>query len=143
MSDIANMPLALHRRVSHTDVLKFSQNAPQYLQKQANIRTSTLLPFLSATESSDVWISYEQLLLSCLRTGDDKSALLCLDSLISRFGADNERIMALRGLYQEAIAEDASTLDKVLQEYENIILEDPTNTVWILYWSQSLQPNNG
>lgn len=143
MSDIANMTSALARRVSHTDVLKFSQNAPQYLQKQANIRTSTLLPFLSVTESSDVWMSYEQLLLSCLRTGDDKSALLCLDSLISRFGADNERIMALRGLYQEAIAADEIALDKVLQEYEHIILEDPTNIVWILCWPQSSQSNIG
>lgn len=140
MSEIANIPSALASQMLHTDVLKFSQNAPQYLQKQANVQTSTL-PFLSATESSDVWITYEQLLLSCLRTGDDESALLCLDSLISRFGADNERIMALRGLYQEAVAEDETALDKVLQKYEQIILEDPTNIVWILCWQLSSHSN--
>ena len=118
--------------MSHTDAVKVSQNAPQYLEKQGNLQTSIILPFLSAKETPEVWMNYEQLLLSCLRTGDDKSALLCLNSLISRFGTDNERVMALRGLYQEAVAEDETALEKVLQEYENIVLQDPTNTVWIL-----------
>ncbi|KAL9123080.1 MAG: hypothetical protein Q9187_000357 [Circinaria calcarea] len=112
----------------HTDAVRFSQNAPRYLEKQGNLQTSTILSFLLAKETSEVWMNYEQLLLSCLRTGDDKSALLCLDSLIGRFGVDNERVMALRGLYQEVVAEDETALEKVLQEYENVVLQDPTNT---------------
>ena len=75
---------------------------------------------------------YEQLFLSCLRTGDDKSAHLCLERLIDRFGASNERVMGLRGLYQEAVADDDAALEKVLTEYEDALAEDPINTVrWL------------
>lgn len=72
---------------------------------------------------------YEQLFLSCLQTGDDKSAHLCLERLIDRFGVTNERVMGLRGLYQEAVAEDDAALEKVLQEYDGALAEDPINTV--------------
>jgi hypothetical protein len=68
-------------------------------------------------------------MLSCLRTGDEQSAHLCLERLASRFGAENERLMALRGLFQEAIAEDEEALQRVLEEYESIIAQDVTNTV--------------
>ena len=68
-------------------------------------------------------------MLSCLRTKDDKSALLCLKKLISRFGPSSERLAALQGLYEEATAADDLALDKLLSEYETIILNDPTNTV--------------
>ena len=37
--------------------------------------------------------------------------------------------MALQGLYQEAIAADDTALEQVLKNYENILLDDPTNTV--------------
>lgn len=72
---------------------------------------------------------YEKLLLSCLRTGDDKAAHICLEKLIDRFGATSERVMGLRGLYQEAVAQDDSALQKVLEEYSTVLAEDPTNTV--------------
>ncbi|KAI4127687.1 MAG: hypothetical protein LQ347_004496 [Umbilicaria vellea] len=86
------------------------------------------IPLLSSLESTDLWAMYEQLFLSCLQTGDDKSAHLCLERLIDRFGATNEREMGLRGLYQEAVAVDDAALDKVLQEYDDALAEDPINT---------------
>ena len=72
---------------------------------------------------------YEKLLLSCLRTGDDKAAHLCIEKLIDRFGATNERIMGLRGLYQEAVAKDDAALGRILKEYDEVLAEDPVNTV--------------
>lgn len=66
---------------------------------------------------------------SCLRTGDEKSAHLCLERLIARFGLENERVMALRGLYQEATAEDNAALERVLEDYESILARDQTNMV--------------
>lgn len=37
--------------------------------------------------------------------------------------------MGLRGVYQEAVAEDHSALEKILKEYEDVLAEDPVNTV--------------
>lgn len=68
------------------------------------------------------------MLYSCLRTGDDKTAHFCLERLTERFGVDDERIMGLRGLYQEAMAENTSALMEVLHEYDEILAENPTNT---------------
>ena len=74
-------------------------------------------------------MEHEKLLVSCLRTGDDKGAFLCLERLIGRFGATNERVMGLRGLYQEALAEDETALRQVLREYDDVLAGDVTNTV--------------
>lgn len=74
-------------------------------------------------------MTYENLMLSCLRTGDDQSAHICLERLSSRFGSENERLLALRGLYQEATATNDSELRDILQEYEAILQKDPSNTV--------------
>lgn len=68
-------------------------------------------------------------MLSCLRTGDEESAHLCLQRLTDRFGADNERLMALRGIFQEARASDDAALKKVLAEYNNILAQNPENMV--------------
>jgi alpha-D-ribose 1-methylphosphonate 5-triphosphate synthase subunit PhnI len=68
-------------------------------------------------------------MLSCLRTGDQQSAHLCLERLSSRFGSENERVMALRGLYHEAIAEDDVALKRVMDEYDSILEADPSNMV--------------
>lgn len=70
-------------------------------------------------------------MLSCLRTGDEESAHLCLKRLTERFGDDNARLMALRGLFQEAVAKDDAALKQVLGEYERIMKEDPSNIVSI------------
>jgi hypothetical protein len=74
-------------------------------------------------------MSYEHLMLSCLRTGDEESAHLCIKRLTERFGADNQKLMALRGLFQEAVAKDDAALKQVLEEYDSILSDDPTNTV--------------
>jgi ER membrane protein complex subunit 2 len=70
-------------------------------------------------------------MLSCLRTGDEQSAHLCLERLTERFGAENEKLMALRGLFQEAIAKDDAELKQILEEYENILTKDPSNMVGV------------
>ncbi len=66
---------------------------------------------------------------SCLRIGDEQSAHVCLERLTSRFGSENERVVALRGLFQEAVAEDDAALERVLDEYDSILARDQTNMV--------------
>lgn len=66
---------------------------------------------------------------SCLRTGDEVSAKICLDRLTERFGEGNERVMALKGLFEEAIAENDAALKLVLKGYEATLAKDPSNMV--------------
>jgi len=66
-------------------------------------------------------------MLSCLRTGDEQSARICLEGLTKRFGESNERIMAFRGMLQEATADDDAALQRVLKEYETILAKDRSN----------------
>lgn len=114
---------------SNAEALNVSQQAGTYLQKNGSTRGPIALPYLSNLESTEQWKTYENLLYSCLRTGDDKAAHSCLEKLAGRFGAKNERVMGLRGLYQEAVADGSSELDQTLHEYDKILAEDNTNTV--------------
>ena len=124
------MSLSSLLRQSNPEALSLSQRTTQYLQKYATTGTSTIpIPFLSYPESTDLWLMYEKLFLSCLRTGDDKAAFTCLEKLIDRFGSTNERVMGLRGLYQEAVAKDDEALERILQEYDKVLAEDAVNTV--------------
>ncbi|KAI0157456.1 tetratricopeptide [Xylariaceae sp. FL1272] len=108
--------------------LQHSQQAPVILDNTTGaISTSMLQSFLATSETNELWTTYENLLLSCLRTGDDESAHQCLGRLANRFGDENERVMALKGLLKEATANDKSTLDMVLQEYEDILHDHPSN----------------
>ncbi len=117
-------------RQPNSEALSLSQQTAQHLRNHANTGTSTIpLPFMSAPESTELWLTYERSILSCLRTGDDEAAHSCLQKLIDRFGAANERVMGLRGLYQEAVAQDDSALEKVLKGYNDVLDEDPVNTV--------------
>lgn len=68
-------------------------------------------------------------MLSCLQTGDEHSARICLERLARRFGADDERVMALEGLFKEATAEDEKSLQHILEDYESILAQDAANTV--------------
>lgn len=99
----------------------------------SSLRLSQQAPaILDSTKPKDTAEHYgqmEQLLLACLRTGDDHSAQVCLDRLSQRFGPSNERIMALRGLYQEATAKDPSALEKCLEDYDKILSENAVNIV--------------
>ncbi|KAL8941587.1 MAG: hypothetical protein Q9211_001770 [Gyalolechia sp. 1 TL-2023] len=115
-------------RLSNSEALSKSQEAGKYIQSKISAANAISLPFLPAQDSAELWASYENMLYSCLRTGDDKAAHFCLERLASRFGADDERIMGLRGLYQEAMAEDMSELLQILHEYDEILTENPTNT---------------
>jgi ER membrane protein complex subunit 2 len=83
--------------------------------------SSPLLSLFSAQETPELWIIYENLLLACLRTSDDESAHKCLERLVLRFGDDNERIMALKGLVKEAEAQHSGELEKILNEYDQIL----------------------
>lgn len=110
--------------------LQISQQAPATLRNTPSAISSYSISSLwSAAETPELWTEYENLMLSCLRTGDEQSAHLCLQRLTERFGADNERLMALRGLFQEAIAKDDAALKQVLEEYESILITDPSNMV--------------
>lgn len=123
-------------RHSHSEALTTSQQAGKYIQQNSFSSTPIPIPFLSTPESTELWSTYENLLYSCLRTGDDKAAHSCLEKLGGRFGTNDERIMGLRGLYQEAMAEDQSALLQMLREYDQILAENPTVTasVWNLLW---------
>ncbi|KAL2010140.1 hypothetical protein VTN00DRAFT_5947 [Thermoascus crustaceus] len=126
---MAHTLLNSHNPLNSSDpgaALLLSQQAPSFLSQSAS---QPGLPSLLASshEKPEQWATYEQVLFACLRTGDDKSAHLCLDQLTQRFGASNERVMGLRGMYQEAIAEDTATLENILLEYEKILSENPVN----------------
>ena len=116
----------------HSDsanALQLSQQANAVLSKAAP--TSSLFPLslIAVSEMPDSWTDLERLFLACLRTGDDKSAHLALARLTQRFGAHDERIMGLRGLYQEAEARNEQDLEKILAEYEDVLSEKPMNVV--------------
>jgi hypothetical protein len=110
--------------------LQLSQSAPSVLQSTpSSIGSYSVSSLWTAPETADLWTTYEHLMLSCLRTGDEESAHLCLKRLTERFGDDNARVMALRGLFQEAVAKDDAALKEVLGEYERILTDDPSNMV--------------
>jgi hypothetical protein len=115
-----------------TAALQLSQQAPSLLQNTpSSIAPYSIGSLWATSESPELWTTYENLMLSCLRTGDEQSAHLCLERLTERFGAENERLMALRGLFQEAIAQDDAALKQVLEEYDNILVTDPSNMVGV------------
>lgn len=112
----------------HT-ALRIAQQAPAFLKSHpARIATFPFSIF-SQRESLDLWTNYETLFRACLRTGDDRSALECVKRLTARFGPANERIMALRGMYDEAQAKDKRELEEVLAGYEKVLVENPVNVV--------------
>lgn len=108
-------------------VLGLAQKASSMLSKSSLKPKSQLLSVVSAVEEPSEWAELEQIYLACLRSGDDESAHLCLERLTSRFGADNHRVMAHRGLYQEAQAKTEEDLRRILLGYNTIIDADPMN----------------
>lgn len=113
--------------------LQNSQQAPSILRNTpSSISSWSLSSLWTAAESPELWTTYENLLMSCLRTGDEKSAQLCIKRLQERFGVENERIMAMRGLLCEVNAEDNAALQKVLDGYEQNLSDNPNNMVSLL-----------
>ena len=108
-------------------VMSLAQRASSMLSKSSLKPKSQVLSVVSAVEEPVEWAELEQILLASLRTRDDESAHLCLERLTARFGAENHRVMALRGLYQEAVAKTEEDLRRILQGYNTIINEDPMN----------------
>lgn len=114
--------------LSNAEALRLSQQAPKLLKSYpVSFSASPLQALFSAKETPDLWTKFENLLLSCLRTGDDQSAGQCLRRIANRFGDDNERVMALKGLAKEAQAENSQALDGILKEYDAILQENDTN----------------
>ncbi|GAB1314070.1 Inositol phosphatase SIW14 [Madurella fahalii] len=108
--------------------LALSQQAPLILRSSpATVSSSPFSALFSAPEKPELWMKYENLILSCLRTGDDQAAHQCLERLITRFGDGNERVQALRGLVKEAEAQNNGALEDVLKEYDQILAENDTN----------------
>ncbi|CAK7263244.1 Inositol phosphatase SIW14 [Sporothrix epigloea] len=109
--------------------LSLSQSAPAVLRSlPSTVGKSSLQAVASPVESPEIWISYENLLISCLRTGDLESARECVRRLVERFGDSNDRVMALQGLVREAEAEDdKKSLEAVLKSYDDILAKDGTN----------------
>lgn len=122
--------MALHISPSDpSSTLHLSQKAPVLLSAAAPASQFFPLTLLEKSEAPVTWTDYEKLFQACLRAGDDRSAHLCLERLTLRFGASDNRVMGLRGMYQEAIADGTADLEEVLQSYESILQADPMNVV--------------
>ena len=111
---------------SPSAALQLSQAAPSFFASQSSFALPWPLSLLSANESQEKWQIYHNVFTACLQTGDNESAYLCLEELTERFGKENERVMALQGLYEEATAKNDTELQAVLERYEEILKEDPT-----------------
>ena len=109
--------------------IKISQLAPQVIKSTTRTQLPWPLTLLSGDETADTWASLETLYMQCLRTGDDKSARKILDTLLSRFGEKNERVMAYQGMWEEATAQNDDQLKKVLVLYAKLLEDDPANIV--------------
>ncbi|KJZ75546.1 hypothetical protein HIM_05009 [Hirsutella minnesotensis 3608] len=125
------MPPSLLRPQGHltpAETLDLAQRAPEILRRNPKaFSASPLTSLMSSPETPELWTIYENLLLSCLRAGDDASAAECLARLVRRFGSSDERIMALQGLVKEATATSDYELKKVLDEYEALLEQNGAN----------------
>ncbi|TID27497.1 Peroxisome biosynthesis protein [Venturia nashicola] len=95
--------------ISPETALHISQQAPHIIDSSKS-SLPWPLSMLSADETPDTWTQYENLYVSCLRTGDDTSARLILDKLVERFGESNERVMAYQGMWAEAKADSPAEI---------------------------------
>jgi tetratricopeptide (TPR) repeat protein len=110
------------------EALQLAQQAPTILQNNPKAFSSSPLGSLfTAAETPEIWIVYENLLLACLRTGDSTAAHDCLERLVRRFGGENDRIMALKGLVKEADADNNGALEVVLNEYDALLADNGAN----------------
>jgi tetratricopeptide (TPR) repeat protein len=111
---------------SPATALSLSQQAAAFFKSQSGWSLPYPLSLFSNSESQEKWQTYENLFLACLRTGDNVSADLALEELTLRFGPENERVAALRGLWAEATATSQVELDSIMTDYEEVLKEDPT-----------------
>ncbi|KAL4771675.1 hypothetical protein BDW60DRAFT_188903 [Aspergillus nidulans var. acristatus] len=104
----SSLKAALHR----------AQQAPAILGQR---------PSILHQESPSDFDSLEKLFFACIQSADDKSALACLERLVHRFGSSNERVSALRSLYNEAVAQGQPGLERCLKSYDDILSQNPVN----------------
>lgn len=114
-------------QITPRDALHLSQKAPLILSSAPTSSLPWPLSLLFSRETPETWTIHENLLLAALRTGDDAAARQILDRMTERFGEENERIVALRGIYEEALAKDDKELAKILDGYGKVLEADPTN----------------
>ncbi|KAF1949620.1 hypothetical protein CC80DRAFT_497367 [Byssothecium circinans] len=114
-------------RIPPPTALQLSQKAPIILSQSPTSSLPWPLSLLFSRETPETWAIHENLLLSALRTADDAAARQVLDRMTARFGSKNERIIALRGIYEEALAKDDKELARVLDGYGKVLEADPTN----------------
>ena len=125
----AVMPPSRFAAESPAEILRIAQIAPNYLERHSTLRSIPVAWSTPTGESPDTWKTYEQLMAACLQTGDDKSAHLCLERLVGRFGASNERVLGLSGVYHEAVSEDKKDLERIIDDYEGTLSKEPSNAV--------------
>ncbi|KAH6612709.1 hypothetical protein C7974DRAFT_437977 [Boeremia exigua] len=107
--------------------LALSQKAPLILASPPTSSLPWPLSLLFSRETPEAWAIHENLFLAALRTGDEQAAAQLLSRLEARFGERNERIVVLRGIYNEATAQTTADLENVFEGYEKILRDDPTN----------------
>ncbi|KAB8232513.1 uncharacterized protein BDW43DRAFT_278777 [Aspergillus alliaceus] len=130
MCTIMDRTTAEHHAIQSSNLittLRFSQQAPMILERQLTSDKNLISSVIANQEEPGKYGILEQLFFSCLQTGDDKSALLCLEQLTRRFGSSDEKVMGLRGLYEEAIAKNQSDLEDCLRKYDLALSENPLN----------------
>ncbi|KAG6018338.1 hypothetical protein E4U43_003788 [Claviceps pusilla] len=114
--------------LSPAETLKLAQQAPEILRKNPRaFSASPLLSLFSVAETADTWTMYENLMVVCLRTGDDSAAHECLERITIRFGDKHERVLALQGLFKEATASTNDELQKILEEYDAFLQDNDAN----------------
>ena len=128
MSSATNVP----DQHTHNKVLQHSQLASVFLERQSGALQLSPWSYVFPAESPELWNDYEQLVISCLQSGDDKAAHACIERLSRRFGPSNDRILGLKGMCQEAVAPDGPALEHVLRDYEDLLSQNPTNAVCFL-----------
>jgi ER membrane protein complex subunit 2 len=106
--------------------LSISQRAPAILKSTRSLPWPLSL-LSGSTDTPENWSTFENLFLSCLRTGDDESAHGLLNHLRTRFGATNERVTAFQAMYDEARVKDEQGLIAVLKAMGDALEADPTN----------------
>ncbi|KAF2034770.1 hypothetical protein EK21DRAFT_55974 [Setomelanomma holmii] len=114
-------------QINPPTALALSQKAPLILSHSPTSSLPWPLSLLFSRETPESWTIHENLFYSALRTGDETSARAILERLKARFGEQNERIITLVGVFNEATAKSNAELEKVFEEYEQILREDPTN----------------
>ena len=106
--------------------LHLTQQTPALLASTPTT-TSSFPGTLFSSETPDLYLTLVTHFYACLSTSDDKSAHLLLEKLTARFGSSDPKVIALRGVYQEAIAESDEDLKTILGEYNKILAQDPMN----------------